>query len=50
MNIQTAERKSNKIVFRFVKVNKAKWMDPSPFALSSPPSFFETARKKIAKI
>lgn len=44
------ERKSNKIVFRFVKVNKVKWMDPSPFALSPPPYFFETARKKIAKI
>lgn len=44
------ERKSNKIVFRFVKVNKVKWMDPSPFALPLPPYFFETARKKIAKI
>lgn len=40
------ERKSNKIVFRFVKVNKVKWMDPSPFALFPPPLFFRNGEKE----
>lgn len=40
------ERKSNKIVFRFVKVNKVKWMDPSPFALSPPLPIFSKRRER----